>query len=172
MDSCLLTPLRTIESSTKSIASVLVVILHASHDIITAFDTTKEGSHYRSQLISTVLPLLGSSGSQIRILSQIIMHRLHPEGYENSHNSNGSKDGSSDSSSSSSSSPPIFSNHFVLVTKYTYPSTCAHDRYRSVLLRSPSALRRAFKRSSICFFKENDSSLMILSTLSFWLYRI
>lgn len=104
MDSCLLTPLRTIESSTKSIASVLVVILHASHDIITAFDTTKEGSHYRSQLISTVLPLLGSSGSQIRILSQIIMHRLHPEGYENSHNSNGSKDGSSDSVPSSSSS--------------------------------------------------------------------
>ena len=79
MNECLLKPLRTIDSSTKSVASILVVVLHSSNDIARACDSNND---FRSSFISTVLPLLGSSSSQIRILSQIIMHRMYPEGYE------------------------------------------------------------------------------------------
>ena len=42
----------------------------------------------KTQLVATVLPLLGSSGSQTRILSQIIMNRIHPKGYQNDTSTN------------------------------------------------------------------------------------
>ncbi len=99
----LLSPLRQIEASTKSIASMLVVLLNTMRggggggsgggdndgdgddgglgDADASFlqdDSGAGAGGLRDSIVTTVLPLLGASGSQLRILSQLIMHRLFP----------------------------------------------------------------------------------------------
>ena len=90
LDASLLKPLQVVEMSTKSIASMLVVILHSLNDIVSAFENEK-GFEMKTKLVGAVLPLLGSSGSQTRILSQIIMHRIHPDDYVSNGNSKNSE---------------------------------------------------------------------------------
>ena len=100
LNSFILHPLRVVEVSTKSIASMLVVLIHSLNDIIIAIEENEENEEgeedvrkdkkdsMKTQLVATVLPLLGSSGSQTRILSQIIMNRIHPKGYQNDTSTN------------------------------------------------------------------------------------
>ena len=77
-ESCVLTPLSQLEASTKSIASLLVVLLH-SLEGVRCIEREAIRMRICERVVTTVLPLLCASGSQLRILSQLIMHRIFPK---------------------------------------------------------------------------------------------
>ena len=78
-ESCLLSLLRRLEASTKSIASYLVVLLHSLQGVRNIKNVNVR-SRVCEKIVTSILPLLCASGSQLRILSQLIVHRIFPAG--------------------------------------------------------------------------------------------